>query len=54
MIFGVPIRDLPVVAMPTSCKATLALAAAPLLAIGIYVPGPLQDLLKAAASAMGG
>jgi hydrogenase-4 component F len=54
MVFGAPGRDLPVVAMPGSCKATLALAAVPLLVIGIYIPIPLQDLLKAAASAMGG
>jgi hydrogenase-4 component F len=54
MIFGVPVRDLPIVAMPGSCKTTLALAAVPLVVIGIYVPGPLQDLLKAAATAMGG
>jgi hypothetical protein len=33
---------------------TLALAAVPLVLIGVYVPGPLQDLLKAAANAMGG
>src|SRR5208282_1999915 len=35
-------------------KATLALAAIPLVVIGIYVPAPLQHLLAAAASAMGG
>ena len=39
---------------PLSCKATLALAAIPLLVIGIYVPAPLQNLLRAAARAMGG
>ena len=41
-------------AVPLSCKATLALAAIPLIVIGIYVPGPLQSLLRAAAAAMGG
>ena len=39
--------------LPLSCKATLALAAIPLLVIGIYVPAPLQSLLTAAARAMG-
>ena len=39
---------------PLSCKATLALAAIPLIVIGIYVPAPLQNLLTAAARAMGG
>jgi hydrogenase-4 component F len=41
-------------AIPASCKATLAVAAIPLLAIGIYVPAPLLHLLRAAAAAMGG
>jgi len=41
-------------APPLSCKATLALAAIPLLVIGIYIPTPLQNLLTAAARAMGG
>jgi hydrogenase-4 component F len=54
MVFGAPRHDLPVGALPGSCKATLALAAVPLLVIGIYIPTPLHDLLKAAASAMGG
>jgi hydrogenase-4 component F len=54
MAFGAPGREIPVLAMPATCKATLALAAIPLLVIGIYVPAPLHDLLKAAASAMGG
>jgi hydrogenase-4 component F len=40
--------------VPLSCKLTLAMAAIPLIAVGLYVPGPLQELLKAAASAMGG
>ncbi|MGA8691196.1 MAG: proton-conducting transporter membrane subunit [Methyloceanibacter sp.] len=54
MAFGVPERDTPVKAAPLSCKVALALAAIPLIAIGLYVPGPLQELLNAAASAMGG
>lgn len=59
MVFGAPDYDSArsgVVAktMPASCKATLALAATPLLAVGLYVPQPLQDLLRAAAAAMGG
>jgi hydrogenase-4 component F len=42
------------VATPLSCKLTLALAAIPLVMIGIWVPFPLQTLLHAAALAMGG
>jgi hydrogenase-4 component F len=54
MAFGAIERDAPISAAPRSCLATLALAAIPLLAIGIYVPTTLQDLLQAAARAMGG
>ena len=43
-----------IAAPPLSCKATLAVAAIPLIVIGIYVPAPLQNLLTAAARAMGG
>jgi hydrogenase-4 component F len=54
MVFGAPLVGGAVaIATPVTCKATLALAAIPLLVIGIYVPGPLHDLLKAAAAAMG-
>jgi hydrogenase-4 component F len=41
-------------AVPLSCKLTLALAAIPLVVIGIWIPFPLQALLRAAAAAMGG
>jgi hydrogenase-4 component F len=59
MVFGTPATDKPgskvtMAGVPTSCKATLALAAVPLLAVGLYVPQPLQVLLRAAAAAMGG
>jgi hypothetical protein len=58
MVFGTPATDSPgskvMAVIPASCKATLALAAVPLLAIGLYVPQPLQELLRAAAAAMGG
>jgi hydrogenase-4 component F len=53
MVFGAPDRATSAKPVPLSCKITLVLAAIPLVAIGLYVPGPLQTLLKAAASAMG-
>ena len=53
MVFGAPATNASP-AMPLSCKATLVLAAIPLIAIGIYVPQPLQELLRAAAANMGG
>jgi hydrogenase-4 component F len=54
MAFGVPGRDTSVLGTPVSCKVALALAAVPLLVVGIYIPAPLQNLLSAAARAMGG
>lgn len=54
MAFGAAESDTRAVAVPRSCKLTLLLAGIPLIVIGIYVPAPLHDLLKAAASAMGG
>lgn len=43
-----------VLAIPASCRATLALAALPLLVIGVYVPSQLRELLAAAAKAIAG
>jgi hydrogenase-4 component F len=40
--------------LPVACTATLAVAAIPLIVIGVYVPAPLHSLLQAAAAAMGG
>ena len=40
--------------LPLACTATLAVAAVPLILIGVYVPARLQGLLQAAAAAMGG
>jgi hypothetical protein len=54
MVFGTPEPGTAALVMPGSCKATLALAAIPLIVIGLYVPAPLQDLLRAAGAAMGG
>jgi len=54
MAFGAPSAGTAVVAAPLSCNLALIAAAIPLLVVGIYVPAALQDLLRAAASAMGG
>jgi hydrogenase-4 component F len=54
MAFGTPNVNTEMPETPVSCVITLALAAIPLLAIGVYVPAPLHDLLNAAAAAMGG
>jgi hypothetical protein len=54
MVFGVAEKNTSTASVPMSCKATLAVAAIPLVVMGIYVPTTLYNLLKAAASAMGG
>ena len=54
MVFGVAQQEITAACVPVSCKLTLALAAIPLVVIGVYVPTPFYDLLKAAANAMGG
>jgi hydrogenase-4 component F len=54
MVFGIPDPRIATHPTPVSCRATLALAAIPLFVIGIYVPAPVHDLLRAAAAAMGG
>jgi len=54
MVFGVAQQEMSAAFVPVSCKVTLALAAIPLIIIGVYVPTPFYDLLKAAANAMGG
>jgi hypothetical protein len=54
MAFGPADGAAAATAAPLSCKLTLALAALPLVVIGIWIPYPLQTLLRAAAAAMGG
>jgi hydrogenase-4 component F len=38
--------------LPFSCRLALILAAVPVLALGLYIPRPLQDLLTQAAAAL--
>jgi hydrogenase-4 component F len=54
MTFGAPRGAAPFAAAPLSCGLALALGAVPLVVIGIYLPPVFQDLLRAAAAAMGG
>lgn len=54
MVFGAVPEHTIAVVMPLSCKLTLALAVIPLILVGVYVPASLQELLHAAATAMGG
>jgi len=52
MTFGVPDNASPLPS-PWTCRATLVLAAIPLVVFGLYIPAPLQHLLQIAAGAMG-
>jgi hydrogenase-4 component F len=54
MAFGAPSGEAVISPPPLSCNLAMIAAAVPLLAVGIYIPVTLQDLLRAAASAMGG
>jgi len=54
MTFSQPPSDEPIPAAPLSCALAIAFAAIPLVLFGIYIPGPLRNLLRAAAAAMGG
>jgi hydrogenase-4 component F len=54
MAFGAAHQALGWTGTPLSCGAALAVAALPLLVIGIWVPPPLDHLLQAAAAALGG
>jgi hydrogenase-4 component F len=54
MTFSKPAGDAVIPAAPLSCSLALAAAAVPLVIFGIYIPGALQELLRAAAAAMGG
>jgi hydrogenase-4 component F len=54
MAFGIAENSAVAAAAPLSCKLTVVLAAIPLVTVGIWIPGPLMALLRAAAAAMGG
>jgi hydrogenase-4 component F len=41
-------------AIPGTCRLTLFLAAIPVLVLGVYVPGPVYELLSRAAAVLGG
>src|SRR5208283_3697024 len=51
MAFGAPAHDEPTHRISGLCRVALAVAAIPLVGIGLYVPGRLHDLLMIAARA---
>ncbi len=56
MVFG-PAKDVPEAEparLPVPCVLTLVALAVPVLVLGVYVPAPLQALLKLAAAGLGG
>jgi len=40
--------------LPTSCTVAIIAAAVPVIVLGIYLPGPLQELLRLATTVLGG
>lgn len=56
MVFGSTDSDAPVLSprLPVSCIVTLVLAAIPVIVLGLYIPGPLHQLITLAAGAIGG
>jgi len=52
MVFGMP-PSTTAVPLPRSCVASLAMAAVPMLALGLYVPPALERLLGLAGTALG-
>ena len=53
IIDAAPVAEGPV-RLPASCVLTLVVLAVPVLVLGVYVPAPLQELLKLAAAGLGG
>ncbi len=54
MVFGSDLDQPTMAAIPVSSKITLAVAAVPLVVVGVFVPAPVHALLQAAAAAIGG
>jgi hydrogenase-4 component F len=56
MVFGSPDSDTPIssVRLPVSCTITLALAAIPVVVLGVHIPSPLYQLINLAAGMIGG
>ena len=53
MLFGAPEPSVSAGPAPATCRATLLLAAIPMVVLGLYVPAAFQGLLSAAAAALG-
>ena len=54
MVFGIP-ADAPMVkSLPLSCRLAVIAAAAPVVALGIFIPPPVHSLLQLAANQLGG
>jgi len=53
MVFGRPMDRSERSALPTSYVTALAVAAVPVCLFGLYIPGPLLDLLRLAATSLG-
>lgn len=54
MVFGRPHQSAPATKLPRSCVAIIVVAGALVIALGLYLPAPLADLLRLAAGALQG
>ena len=53
MILGKPVAPCKL-ALPLSCRLAVILASAPVILLGVYIPGPIHSLLQLAARQLGG
>lgn len=54
MLFGEPSHAVAPVSAPRSCRTALLIAVAPVLILGVYIPGPVHSLMTLAAQQLGG
>ena len=53
MLFGEPSHEATALA-PRSCRTAILIAVAPVLILGVYIPGPVHSLMTLAAQQLGG
>ena len=54
MLFGEPSHPVTSELAPRSCRTAILIAVAPVLILGVYIPGPIHSLMTLAAQQLGG
>jgi len=54
MLFGEPVPAKTPVLAPRSCRTAILIAVAPVVLLGVYIPGPVHSLMTLAAQQLGG